>query len=226
MFKLETLMVYSIENFLYESEVKSILNTINSMVSKEENTFYEAGINGKSVHSIEGYDVKEVVEFFEPNGRKEIIDLPETVITRLDNAFERNKESIKRAYPTADCPDCWIYLEYEEDQYITPHVDYPHNESRPENIKITGINILLDSQAEGGEFYIETCGTNDIWENNELKPSINYSSNDFKRNIKRTRWVAQQEIGTALFYGTNLIHGTNPNKKGKVRKIVGFITSE
>ncbi|WP_074594399.1 hypothetical protein [Bacillus cereus] len=218
--------IHSVEGFLLDEELKTITQEIDSVLKMNGASLYRAGMNGNTVHSIPGYDVKEVVDIYEPNGRIEIVDLPEKVLDLLDKAFYRSLDNIKVGYPSVKKPDCWIYFEYGRDEYITPHVDYPHNESRPDNLKVTGINILLNEDFFGGEFYVETCGSKEIWENNgeKLKNGLNWGSEWFK-NLPTTRWTCQQEKGTAIFYGTNVIHGTHAVKSGRTKKIVGFVTN-
>ncbi|MGR5907938.1 hypothetical protein ACT7DL_16300 [Bacillus paranthracis] len=201
----ETLMIHSVESFLTEEEMEIILKEINQLEGYN-NGYYEAGKGNRSVHTIDGYSVKDTVAVYEPKGRIEITELPNSVVELLNKAFIRNIDNINISYPSVKSPDCWIYLEYGEGQYITPHIDYAHNLERPENPKITGINILLNSEFEGAEFYVQTTGSLDIWDSTEdftVKNKANNSSPWFEE-MKKTKWtVSQQKRYRYFLWDTN-----------------------
>lgn len=90
------------------------------------------------------------------------------------------------------------------------------------------MSILLNDDFSGGEFYIETCGSAELWGKNSdsftIKGGADYST-AWYRQLPRTRWVCQQTKKTALLYGSQLTHGTNPVISGHVKKIIGFATN-
>ena len=81
---------------------------------------------------------------------------------------------------------------------------------------------MLQSADEGGEFYTETSGFSDFIINGEAAPDLNYSNKIFI-DMPKTKWTVNQSIGTAVLYGTQTIHGTNPVKKGKCCKLISWL---
>lgn len=225
----ETLMPYSLEGFLRPDEVAAVCREMDGVKERLAADSLVAGVNGRSVHSIRGLGVVETVAVYEPEGRVEVTELPGSVHEVLETAFERRLPDIRRAYGSVRRSDCWMYVEYGPDQFITPHIDYPHNESRPERPKVTGINVLLNDDFTGGEFYVETTGARDLWHEGDdgqarVREGANYHS-DWFRELPRTRWTARPGSGTALLYGTQLVHGTLPVTSGRVRKVLGFLSA-
>lgn len=222
----QTLLAYSVEEFLLPEEIRSIARSMQRFMESEDRDF-RAGADSRSVHRIDGRDTAEAVAVYEPAGRIEVTDVPPEVIAILDDAFARTLPRIRRAYPSVSKRDCWIYLEYGVDQHITAHADYAENEDRPDQPKIAGLSIVLNDDFEGGEFFIETTASSDIWQpegGDRIVPGANESS-DWFRSMPRTRWVARPKAGTALMYGSQLIHGTTPIRSGRARKIIGFVTA-
>ena len=213
----ESFSILSVENFLHDNE----LLTINSMLSAfEKNNKVEFG--KYSVHTSDKYSTKELSLAFEPNGRYEINNLPENVEAILNKALRRNLNSIKQIFPKVKRALPWNFLVYSENQFCNSHVDYIFKTETNETV-YCGIGIVIASPICGGEFYIETSGSKNYINDGEVGPNMNYTSEKFKE-MKRTKWTADQPKGTAVIYGTQTIHGTNPVIKGKCKKIISWLS--
>jgi hypothetical protein len=211
----ETLLTHSIEAMLSPQEVAFVLREMEVVKANMPHAQMQSATSGTSVHARSG------TELFEPQGRIEINRLPRSVIEVLDAAFYRWIEDIRRAFPDATWPNSWFYCEYAPSQFCASHIDGNRSGS-----KVSGCTLRLDSDAEGGEFFVETSGSEFIWTQGKqgLEPNAaTLFPNDVFNAIPKTRWIAQQSSGTALLYGGHLTHGTLPVRRGVVKKVLAFV---
>ena len=212
----ESFAIFSIENFLSNED----LNKIN-LILKEIKKKVKVQFGKYSVHNSDGISSKHSPFIFEPNGRYELNNIPKEITEILDIAVKSNLSSIKEIFPKAKHALPWNYVEYNSNQYCNSHVDYLFKTEKKE-IVYCGIGIMLKNAEKGGEFYIETSGSSDYISNGKAKKNLNYSNDKFIK-MPKTKWVVEQGLGTALLYGTQTIHGTNPVLNGKCKKIISWI---
>jgi hypothetical protein len=240
----ETLGLFSVEDFLEPEEIRQVLMLV------EEHKYYvpyselHQTERSKSVHSVPGVSLTDAMKAYEPAGRVELTPLPETINKILTNAVQRALPAVQRVFPTASGSEAWTYLEYGEGQHITAHIDHPievqplvdsshHSPGAVADIVIpepgahvAGISIVLDGRYSGGEFFVETSASPRLWRQDRpelANEGADYTSSWFPP-IKRTRWHARPAAGSAVLYGSQLIHGTEPVSSGVVRKVIGFLT--
>src|SRR5262245_65121414 len=101
----ETLLPYSIEDFVTEGEAERILSAVDRYKTEHPERL-AAGAKGITVHSSSVMNVDELVAMYQPQGRLDIntVDLPFEVIDIIEQAFFRHIEDIRRAYPSATWP--------------------------------------------------------------------------------------------------------------------------
>lgn len=221
-YPIETLLPFSIENFLSEDEVGRILDLMDAYKSANPERL-QAGAKGLSVHRDPALSIEEIVAHFEPRGRLDIntVDLPAEVIDIAESAYYRRIEDIRRHYPSALGPGGLTYVEYGPGQYFTAHID------GAAWLQVGGFGVTLTSDFEGGEFCVETCGSGRMWmveANGEtsLAPFASHRS-EWYRNLPRTQWTTRPKKGDAIFYGSSLTHGMKPVTEGVLKKLIAFI---
>ncbi|GAA3368469.1 hypothetical protein GCM10020367_06940 [Streptomyces sannanensis] len=135
--------------------------------------------------------------------------------------------------------DPWIYLECGAGQYITPHADgiAPDPLTRPRQIAAATVT-LTDIHDTGGAFYVETTGSDAAWTADEAPTGSGYApgmrfahdgtdmSSPWFRSMPRTRWSVAPAPGTLMVFGSQLAHGTEPVRAGRVRKFLTLFVSE
>ncbi|MEQ4305097.1 hypothetical protein ABNF97_27575 [Plantactinospora sp. B6F1] len=222
---LPTIMCYSVEGFLRPAEAAEICDEMDMHKAGLPQERVLAG-GGNSIHTVKNLTVEQAVQVYEPKGRVEVLELPPRVLDILGEAVSRNMPNICRAYPEVRTVGPWFYVEYEPGQFITPHADQYKNKNAPEHPKIGGLSVQLNDGFTGGEFYVETCGSPDIWTEADGETRLirraNDSSEEF-RSIPRTRWTSTPAVGTAFMYGSQLVHGTEPVTSGRIRKVISWL---
>lgn len=180
---------------------------------------------------------------YEPHGRVEITPLPATAEKILADAVDRALPAVRRVFPSARRGEAWTYLEYGPDQHITAHIDHPV-EVQPESAgrsnepaeigeveiaddgaHVVGLSILLSDDFEGGDFVLETSSSPELWRDDRpefTREGADHTSDWFPA-VATTKWRARPSLGTAVLYGTQLIHGTDPVRQGCAKKIIGFL---
>lgn len=218
----ESMMIHSVESFLRAEEVSVVLSLVDAIMSSRPAAELQAAASGKSVHAHAKLDARQVAAVFEPEGRVEIHDLPAAAIETLDAAFFRNIDSIRRVYPSATWPRSWTYVEYASGQLCTEHAD-----GLGAGYNVAACNVLLADGFTGGEFFVDTTGSEQLWlpSENRLGPASTYS-NAWFRAIPKTRWTSAPAVGTAMFYGSQLVHGTLPVRSGTARKVLCWIEAD
>ena len=213
----ESFSILSVEKFLQNNE----LSSINSILNEVEKN-YKVEFGKYSVHTSDKYSIKELSSAFEPNGRYEINNIPKDVELILNKALTRNLNTIQKIFPKVKRALPWNFLVYDKNQFCNSHVDYIFKTENNETV-YCGIGIVITPAIFGGEFYIETSGSNNYIIDGEVAADMNYTNEKFKK-MKRTKWTVNQAKGTAVLYGTQTIHGTNPVIKGKSKKIISWLS--
>lgn len=219
----EMLLPFSVEEFLSDDEVARVLASIDAF--KAANPIrLEAGAAGITIHKSPGLTVAEVVAVYEPEGRLDINTqhIPADVVDIVETAFYRRIEDIRRAYPGTFGPYGFTYVEYAAGQYFTPHIDGSGGR------QVAGFGVTLTDDFEGGEFIIETCGSNRLWAtgpNGDLDVAPGHDARSgWYRSLPKTQWTTRPRRGGALFYGSALTHGSRPVTRGVLKKVLAFIS--
>jgi hypothetical protein len=222
---LPTIMTYSVEGFLGTDEADEVCKEMDATKLALPRERVLAG-GGNSIHTVKDMTVEQAVQVYEPEGRVEILNLPERVLELLETAVDRNMANIQRAFPQMRSVGRWFYVEYAPGQFITPHADQYKNKAAPDHPKIGGLSVQLNDDFSGGNFYVETCGAPEVWTEADgeqrLMRRANDSSPEF-RAVPRTRWTSAPRLGTAFMYGSQLVHGTEPVTDGRIRKVINWL---
>lgn len=233
----ETLGVGSIEQFVTADEVVELLH-IMAPVLIETGAEKFGETRTESIHEIPGRTATEAMDFYEPAGRIEIPAIPADAEQILQNAFKRAHGGVKRLMPSITACRPWTYVEYGPGQYITPHLDgiAPDPFSWPR--QIAGISIVISRPQSGGDFYVESTSDARLWSQQCHSETTGYvpgtwlahdgadASSDWFRSMPRTRWNVDPASGTALLYGSQLSHGTEPVIQGRGRKFISWLVAE
>lgn len=224
----ETLTVASLEDFVSESEKREIISCMDTLFAVQNRHMFSAG-RKTTLHEVPGRDPAFAQEVYEPFGRLEVHPVPAPVSTIMENATHRAFSHVKRLTPSVQEVRPWTYVEYGLGQYITPHIDRVAPSINASPFQILGISVTLDDNYEGGEFYVETTGSNSIWSNEradnfEMVHEGSDFSSDWFRAFPRTRWTARPRSGSAVLYGTHVTHGTLPVTRGTVRKLISWFS--
>jgi hypothetical protein len=221
----EGLAIHSLEGFLSKTEIRNALRAVDALKGTRPAGAFDSGADGKSVHHLAsfGLDDGQAAKVFEPQGRIEIsvgANLPQ-VLEVLESAFFRRIEDIRRVYPSATWSIDWTYVEYGAGQGCTSHADGSFS-----GTQVGAMSVRLDDGTVGGEFYVETCGSDEIWTHEPEDPELilpTHYSNEWLSTIPKTRWLSQPARGTALLWGSHLIHGAQPIVKGTAKKFIAWI---
>jgi predicted 2-oxoglutarate/Fe(II)-dependent dioxygenase YbiX len=218
------LLPYSIEAFLTNDEVEQITGSIERYKAANPRRL-KAGATGISIHKNADLTLSEIIAVYEPAGRLDVNTqhLPRDIIEIAERAFFRHIENIRRAYPTSHKPYGFTYVEYDVGQYFTPHVDGVQKGTG----QIAGFGITLTDDFDGGEFIVETCGSNRLWVQDSdgtlmIGPGHD-SSTQWFRSLPRTTWLTRPKRGNAIFYGGALTHASKPVTRGQLKKLLAFI---
>ncbi|MFD4943565.1 2OG-Fe(II) oxygenase [Streptomyces sp. NPDC058409] len=231
----ETLTVSSIENFLTPDEVHTLTEVMNDVLGDDGIRRFDTE-RATTLHSIPGHTTQQAMAVYEPVGRLEIHPPPEAAEKILAEAVERALPALRRVLPAFTACREWMYVEYGPGQHITPHVDgiAPAPTDRPR--QLAGISVVLQSAKDGGEFFVETTSHPALWSDQQpgdgYHPAMAFAhdgadhSADWFHNMPRTRWNVAPAPGTALLYGSQVTHGTEPVRTGRECKFISWLISE
>ncbi|MGW3389666.1 2OG-Fe(II) oxygenase [Streptomyces cinereoruber] len=234
----ETLSIRTVESFLRPNEIERLNDVMDDALGSLGRDRYGAG-RQTTIHEIPGHSPADAQDVYEPAGRIEMTDIPYEATALLDQALKLHMAAVTRTLPSATGHRPWIYLEYGAGQYITPHADgiAPDPLTRPRQIAAATVT-LTDIQDTGGAFYVETTGSDDVWTTNEAPTGSGYApgmrfahdgadmSSPWFRAMPRTRWSVAPSPGTLVVFGSQLVHGTEPVRAGRVRKFLTLLVSE
>jgi hypothetical protein len=218
----ETLSVYSLEGFFAVAEIERLTALIDAMKSPGA---FDAEGRDLSVFRMDRLGLEETIRLYVPKGRIEIdqSEMPEEVIDLLETAFFRRIEDVRRAFPSATWPAGWTYVEYGRGQFCSAHAD-----GRLDGAQVGGLSVPLNDDFRGGEFFVETCGGGEMWCAGTAGPELSVEPNPYFESfdrIPRSRWTVSPVRGDAALYGSLVVHGTRPVRRGRARKIICFLRS-
>lgn len=233
----QTLAVSTVENFLDAAEVSTVLHAVEAdpgirrARAKAANADgrRNGGYAGGAQHEIPGMSDADARRVFEPRGRVQVGTLPRRVEAILTSATERAMPALRRLFPATTSVRPWTYVEYAPEQYITPHVDgiAPKPTTWPR--QVAGLGITIQRAEDGGEFYIETTASDELWDDSAETGSLAWAregadeSSPWFRAMRRTRWVVAPAEGTLACYGSQLVHGTMPVRSGRAIKLLSWL---
>jgi hypothetical protein len=230
----QTLTVGSIGDFLAADEVRHLTTAMGLYLRKKPSA---GPLRTHSIHEIPGLATAQAMAVYEPAGRIEITTLPTDAEALLQHAVERVRPRFELMLPSFTACRPWVYVEYGPGQHITSHVDgiAPDPGSWPR--QLAGISVVVGLPEEGGDFYIETTSDPGLWRPHADRPDgyqdrmlfardgADLSSTWFAR-LERTRWTTAPALGTALIYGSQLIHGTQPVRRGRCSKFISWLVAD
>ncbi|WP_406106376.1 hypothetical protein [Micromonospora globbae] len=234
----ETVTVGSVEGFLDTNERTRIADLMNDFLTEEARARFGTQ-RATSIHEIPGHSHEQAMAVYEPAGRIEVPNIPEKVEDLLQHAFDRARPALSRVMPSITACRPWTYVEYGPGQHITGHLDGIAPDPLAWPRQIAGISVVIHEAEAGGAFYVESTSSSRLWNNRlDHAQELGYAdgmwlahdgadhSADWYTAIPRTRWTVSPAPGTALLYGSQLTHGTEPVTRGRVAKFISWLIAE
>ncbi|WP_338672583.1 2OG-Fe(II) oxygenase [Streptomyces sp. SCSIO 30461] len=234
----ETLSIRTVEGFLTPTEIERLNRVMDDALGPLGRDQYGTA-RRTTIHEIPGLSRAQAQEVYEPVGRVEMTAIPYEATALLNQALKHHMAAVTRTLPSVTGHRPWIYLEYAAGQYITPHADgiAPDPLARPRQIAAATVT-LTDTHDTGGAFYVETSGSDASWAADEAPAESGYApgmrfvhdgtdmSSPWFRAMPRTRWSVTPAPGTLVVFGSQLVHGTEPVRTGRVRKFLTLFVSD
>ncbi|MBD0741642.1 2OG-Fe(II) oxygenase [Streptomyces sp. CBMA152] len=233
----ETLGIHTVEDFLSTYEMQELARLMDQPSSELGRSHF--GTDRRStIHEIPGHTAAQAQAVYEPVGRIEMADIPSEATGLLDNALRAALPKITRALPSVTGHRPWIYLEYGPGQHVTPHADGIAPDPLISPRQVAAATVTLDTTYTGGAFYVETTGSDSAWTLDRTTAVVGYApgmcfihdgtdlSSSWFRSMTRTRWTTTPAPGTLTLFGSQLIHGTEPVRAGRVRKFLTLLIAE
>lgn len=233
----ETLAVGSIESFLTVTEATELSRIMVTFLAEGEPARFGEK-RAASIHEIPGRTTAQAMAVYEPAGRLEVSTIPAEAEQLLRDAFDRARPCLARLLPSVTACRPWTYVEYGPGQHITAHLDGIAPDPLAWPRQIAGISIIIGAPARGGAFYVETTSDERLWNERCDDSDGGYTpgtwlahdgadhSAHWFRDMPRTRWSVDPAPGTALLYGSQLAHGTEPVVEGRARKFISWLIAE
>lgn len=234
----ETGTVGSVEGFLAPDERVRLAKVMDTFLTDEERARFDTG-RTTSIHEIPGHSHAQAMAVYEPAGRVEVPQIPAEAERVLQNAFDRARPALSRVMPSITTCRPWTYVEYGPGQHITGHLDGIASDPLAWPRQIAGISVVIIEAESGGAFYVESSSSDRLW-NTRVEDGAAHGYADgmwlahdgadhsaaWFTHMPRTRWSVSSLPGTALLYGSQLIHGTEPVIRGRVAKFISWLIAE
>ncbi|MDH6223672.1 hypothetical protein [Streptomyces sp. MJP52] len=235
----ETVGVGSIEDFLRPEERARLTSVMNEFLTEDARARF-GNQRTSSIHEIPGHSHEEAMAVYEPAGRVEVPKIPAEAEDVLQHAFQRARRSLSRVMPSINSCRPWTYVEYGPGQHITGHLDGIAPDPLAWPRQVAGISVVIEEPEAGGEFYVESASSDRLWSTPLGTDAENHSyakgmwiahdgadhSADWYATMPRTRWNVVPAPGTALLYGSQLTHGTEPVIRGRAKKFISWLIAE
>lgn len=234
----ETVTVGSVEGFLDAEERTRLITVMNAFGAGGEDARFGSG-RTTSIHQIPGHSHEQAMAVYEPAGRVEVPHIPGEAEKLLQGAFDRARPALARVMPSITTCRPWTYVEYGPGQHITGHLDGIAPDPLAWPRQIAGISVVISEAEAGGAFYVESSSNDRLW-NIRLESAADQGyadgmwlahdgadhSADWFAAMPRTRWSVTPAPGTALLYGSQLTHGTEPVTRGRIAKFISWLIAE
>ncbi|MFD9123516.1 hypothetical protein [Kitasatospora sp. NPDC059571] len=234
----ETLSIHTVEDFLDADEVRQLNELMDAALALQGRESFDLA-RTSTIHEVPGLTADQARALYEPAGRVEMTDVPALARTILDAAMMRSRPALTRGMPSIEGHRPWIFLEYQASQYISAHADgiAPDPAAWPRQIAAASVTVA-EAPDGSGAFYVETSGSEAPWTSPPLDAPADYAphmrfisegtdgSSTWFTSMKRTRWTVQPAVGTLCLFGSQLVHGTEPVKAGRVRKFLTLLTAD
>lgn len=235
----ETVAVGSVESFLSAQERSKLSELMADFLTAQVRDRFGQG-RTTSIHEIPGHTTDQAMAVYEPSGRVEITSIPPKAEQMLQAAFDRSRPALSRVMPSITTCRPWTYVEYGPDQHITGHLDGIAPDPLAWPRQIAGISVVITEAESGGEFYVESTSSDQLWhprpdhdqQMEGYAPGMWLAhdgadhSADWFTHMPRTRWSVNPAPGTALLYGSQLTHGTEPVVRGRAAKFISWLIAE
>ncbi|WP_354384148.1 hypothetical protein [Streptomyces sp. PvR034] len=176
---------------------------------------------------------------------EELDDLPARVHEVLDTAVARHLPQIRQVFPSAVGASPWQFIEFGPGEGAVRHLDGIGPDPLAHPRHVARIGVTIEDATAGGEFFIETGPGEAVWDTGlEAGPHAGYEAgmrvtriaphDKISRGEQDTSWihtvngsptVLLASTGTAIVYGAQLIHGSNPVHQGRCRKFITGLIS-
>lgn len=189
-----------------------------------------------------------------PRFQADVVPVPAQAEDILQSAVTRALPAIRRALPSIRAAAPWHYTELTSGHAVPTHLDgIPAPGVAPRRLGRIGV-VLADADS-GGDFYVETTAADSVWtgayagEAEGFLPGTPLSHRlphaaepegphatgavgphaaepAWLTGARRTRWITDARAGTAVAYGSQVIHGVLPVRAGRLRKFVTDLLDE
>jgi hypothetical protein len=233
----ETVAVGSVEGFLGEDDRARLTTVMSASLTDQDSARFGAG-RTTSIHEIPGHSHEQAMAVYEPAGRVEVPQIPAEAEKLLQDAFDRARPALSRVMPSITTCRPWTYVEYGPGQHITGHLDGIAPDPLAWPRQIAGISVVISEAESGGAFYVESSSSDRLWNTRLDDTADGYAdgmwlahdgadhSADWYAAMPRTRWSVTPAPGTALLYGSQLTHGTEPVASGRVAKFISWLIAD
>jgi hypothetical protein len=233
----ETVTVGSVEGFLGEDDRARLATVMTAFLTEQDSVRFGAG-RTSSIHEIPGHSHEQAMAVYEPAGRVEVSQIPAEAEKLLQSAFDRARPALSRVMPSITTCRPWTYVEYGPGQHITGHLDGIAPDPLAWPRQIAGISVVVSEAESGGAFYVESSSSDRLWNTRLDGAAVGYAdgmwlahdgadhSSDWYATMPRTRWSVTPAPGTALLYGSQLTHGTEPVTSGRVAKFISWLIAD
>ncbi|MFI9644645.1 hypothetical protein ACIG87_32155 [Micromonospora sp. NPDC051925] len=235
----ETVAVGSVEEFVDAEERDRLAAMMNDFLTDEARLRFGAK-RATSIHEIPGHSNEQAMAVYEPAGRIEVPIIPDRAEALLQRAFDRARPALSRVMPSITACRPWTYVEYGPGQHITGHLDGIAPDPLAWPRQIAGISVVIHEAETGGAFYVESTSSDRLWNTRLDHDAQGHGftdgmwlahdgadhSADWYTAMPRTRWSVSPAPGTALLYGSQLTHGTEPVTLGRVAKLISWLIAE
>lgn len=234
----ETVTIGSVEGFLNAEERTRLATVMDAFLASEPRDCFGAN-RTTSIHEIPGHSHQQAMTVYEPAGRVEVPQIPAEAEKLLQAAFDRARPALSRVMPSITACRPWTYVEYGPGQHITSHLDGIAPDPLAWPRQIAGISVVISEAEDGGAFYVETSSSDRLWDSrldnatgNGYAEGVWLASDGADHSARwfatmpRTRWSVTPAPGTALLYGSQLAHGTEPVTLGRVAKFISWLIAD
>lgn len=121
----------------------------------------------------------------------------------------------------------WYLFSYREGQFIIPHADGAEYPTDPSRRQLAALSIWLDCPDEGGQFYVATCPFSNDWTHRDGEPlrvGLDPMSSNYDYSAAPRWHLSNFPAGSAVLFGSEVVHGTEPVIRGSALKALSFLT--